>query len=72
MRIDIATARRLAVKGGVDPRSIFVELAFAWGEKKHGVRGMAGHRARQVLAEEGLLPTGKNARQRTSRRAGAR
>jgi hypothetical protein len=56
MIIDIAVARRLAVKGGVDPRSILRQLAYYRGERDRPVKGMAGHRADAVLEEEGLLP----------------
>jgi len=47
---DAATVRRLAVAADFDPRTILKEL--------HGrrARGMAGHRARAVLVQEGLLP----------------
>jgi len=48
--LDESTIRELAVKAGVDPRTI--EKA-ARGEP---VRGMAGHRARAALREAGILP----------------
>ncbi len=48
-KVDLATVRELAVQASVDPRSIQRVLA---GEP---VRGMAGHRARRVLQEAGLL-----------------
>jgi hypothetical protein len=48
-QLDWPTARALAVKANVDPRSI---LAAARGEP---VRGAAGHRAREVLREAGYL-----------------
>lgn len=50
--LDKATIRELAVRASVDPRSIQRMLA---GEP---VKGMAGHRARRVLQEAGLLPPG--------------
>ena len=49
--IDLATARSLAVRAEVDPRSIYREL-----KEPGSVRGLAGHRARRVLREAGLLP----------------
>ncbi len=48
--IDSARARELAVAAGVDPRSIIREL-----RAPGSVRGMAGHRARRVLAEAGMI-----------------
>jgi len=48
-QLDWPTARALAVRANVDPRSI---LAVARGEQ---VRGAAGHRARAVLVEAGYL-----------------
>jgi len=53
--LDKATVRELAVRASVDPRSITRALA---GES---VRGMAGHRARRVLQEAGLLPEQRKA-----------
>jgi hypothetical protein len=52
--IDRATLRALAVAADVDPRSIIAELRAERGERPH-VRGMAGHRARRVLAERGFV-----------------
>jgi hypothetical protein len=48
LRIDKATIRELAVKASCDPRTI--EKAI----RGEPVRGMAGHRARAVLAAAGL------------------
>ncbi len=47
---DTATIRRLAVEADVDPRSILAVL------RRRKVRGMAGHRAREVLSRHGHLP----------------
>lgn len=47
--IDEATARRLSVKAGCDPRTLRKVL------RGQPVRGMSGQRARDVLVEEGLL-----------------
>lgn len=47
-RISGWLARELAVKAGVDPRTIIRE---AQGDR---VRGMAGERARRALADAGL------------------
>jgi hypothetical protein len=47
--LDTPTARTLAVKAHVDPRTI---LAIARGDK---VRGDAGHRARAALTEAGYV-----------------
>jgi hypothetical protein len=55
MIIDIATARRLAVNAGVDPRSILRQLAYRRGERDRPVKGMPGHRADAALAQEGLV-----------------
>lgn len=53
---DAATIRALAVRADVDPRTILKEL------KGRRARGMAGQRARRVLAEAGLLaPAGVEA-----------
>lgn len=49
-KLDKATCRELAVRASVDPRSIQQILA------GRPVKGMAGHRARRVLQEVGLLP----------------
>jgi hypothetical protein len=49
-KIREAHLRELAVRASVDPRTI--EKAF----RGRSVRGMAGHRARAVLKEDGLLP----------------
>lgn len=49
MRIDEATARRLAVKADVDPKTIKKLVAGG------AVRGMAGERGRKVLVEAGYL-----------------
>lgn len=51
--LDTPTARTLAVKAHVDPRTIF---AVARGEH---VRGDAGHRARAVLVEAGYITPSK-------------
>jgi hypothetical protein len=48
--IDDATARQLAVRASVDPRTI---LKAAAGQP---VRGLAGHRARAALRAAGFLP----------------
>jgi hypothetical protein len=48
-RIREAHLRELAVRASCDPRTI--EKAF----RGKPVRGMAGHRARAVLKEDGLL-----------------
>lgn len=53
--IDRATLRRLAVEADVDPRTIIRELRAARGERPP-VRGMAGHRARKLLVEKGMIP----------------
>jgi hypothetical protein len=50
-RPDANTLRRLAVKYGVDPRSIRRE----WDEAR-SVRGMAGERARDAVAELRATP----------------
>jgi hypothetical protein len=47
---DQAMLRELAVKAGVDPRTILNVL------RGKAVRGMPGRRAREVLVERGLLP----------------
>jgi hypothetical protein len=47
--LDAATARRLAVKASVDPRSLIRVL------RGEHVRGLAAYRAREVLEAEGLL-----------------
>lgn len=52
--LDPGTVRRLAVAAETDPRSIVRELRAARGEGAH-VRGMAGARARRVLAQAGLI-----------------
>ncbi len=49
-KIDLPTARRLAVAGSVDPRSIRKEYACPG-----SVVGMAGERARKALTEAGFL-----------------
>jgi hypothetical protein len=49
LRIDAASARRLAVEASVDPKTIIKALA-----GRH-VRGDAGRRARDVLVRHGLL-----------------
>lgn len=49
--IDESTARRLAVKADCDPRTIRKAL------RGETVRGLAGHRVKRVLEEEGLLKT---------------
>jgi hypothetical protein len=49
-------ARRLAVQGDVDPRSLIAVL------EGRRVRGMAGRRARRVLEQNGYLPQAPVAR----------
>ena len=51
--VDDSTKRALAVKASVCPRTITKLL------KGEPVRGLAGHRARQVLQDAGLLPVEK-------------
>lgn len=46
---DAGQLRELAVRAGVDPRTLIKTLL------GHHVRGMAGHRARRVLHEAGYL-----------------
>ena len=48
--IDYANARRLAVRGDVDPRTIMKLVS------GQNVGGMTGERAKKVLKEAGLLP----------------
>lgn len=48
--LDAATLRRLAVRASCDPKTIRKVYD---GQR---VRGLAGHRARTVLSEAGLLP----------------
>jgi len=48
--IDEAQKRELAVKASVHPRTIAKAL------RGEPIRGLAGHRARAVLREAGLLP----------------
>jgi hypothetical protein len=55
LTIDTATLRRLSVLADVDPRTIRVEVEAARGCGRHA-RGMAGARARRVLAAEGYFP----------------
>jgi hypothetical protein len=50
-KLDEATVRELSVKASVCPRTIRRLVA------GQPVRGLAGHRARAVLAEAGLLAT---------------
>jgi len=52
--VDAATIRALAVEAECDPRSIERELRAQRGERAH-VRGLAGHRARRVLASHGYI-----------------
>jgi hypothetical protein len=47
--LDAATARRLAVEGSVEPRTLLKAL------RGEPVRGMAGQRAREVLERHGLI-----------------
>jgi hypothetical protein len=50
LKLDAATGRRLAVEASCDTRTIIRALR---GEK---IRGLAGYRAREVLARHGLIP----------------
>jgi hypothetical protein len=50
LRLDAATARRLAVEASCDCRTIVRALR---GER---IRGLPGYRAREVLARHGLIP----------------
>jgi hypothetical protein len=50
-KLDKATARELAVRASVDPRTI---ERIARGEN---VRGLPGRRAREALREAGILPS---------------
>ena len=47
--IDAGNARHLAVRAGVDPRTIYKLV------RGEDVKGMAGNRAREVLIEAGYL-----------------
>jgi hypothetical protein len=49
LTLDAATARRLAVEGSVEPRTLLKAL------RGEPVRGLAGQRAREVLERYGLL-----------------
>ncbi len=49
IKLDAATARRLAVRAGTDPRTV---QRVANGER---VKGMAGQRAARALVEAGLI-----------------
>lgn len=51
-KLDAATLRRLAVRASVCPSTI--QKVFLG----QPVRGLAGHRARQVLREAGIAPQG--------------
>lgn len=55
--VDEATRRELAVKASVHPRTIAKAL------RGEPIRGLAGHRARQVLRDAGLLPAANDKRQ---------
>lgn len=49
--VDEATSRRIAVEADADPRSVKRELM-----QPGSVRGMSGHRIREVLERRGLRP----------------
>lgn len=53
-KLDASTLRKYAVEAEVDPTTIAKELL-----KPGSVRGMPGHRAREVLARHGLVDAGK-------------
>ena len=50
LTLDAATARRLATEASTDPRTLIRAL------RGESIRGLAGYRAREVLAKHGLLP----------------
>jgi len=58
--VDTRTILTIAVESDTDPRSVRRELAAQRGERAH-IRGRAGERIRQVLAQKGLIQPGKAA-----------